>query len=112
MLAGVVTGLVLLVALSVWAATRSTTRSLLTHSCTTPALALGRAVTGDGRGIAWAVTGPQADAYAVLVDGRTIATPTFRECTADGTLPPLAPGAHRVELRRGTATVATALLTG
>jgi hypothetical protein len=99
--------LVVAVVLIVWAASGSDTKPLIARNCSSPGIAVGRPTTGDGRDIAWAITGPQAGAYTVTVDGRTIATPKVRNCTASGTLPPLPPGTHRVELRDGGRTVAS-----
>jgi hypothetical protein len=81
----------------------------LARSCTTPAIALTASTTGAGHDIGWAITGPDAGTYVVRVDSRTIATVAgLHDCRADGTLPPLATGSHRVQLLRDGQPVAAA----
>jgi len=109
-LIGLGVALVVAVVLVVWVASGGDTKPLIARNCATPGIAVGRASTGDGRGIAWAITGPQAGTYTVTVDGRTIATPRVDNCTASGTLPPLGPGGHRVELRDAGRSVASVSL--
>jgi hypothetical protein len=98
----------------------------LATSCTTPAIALGSATTGSGRGIGYAITGPKVGTYLITVDASAAtvhgdsATVTphgaiaialhdgLKTCAAHGILPALGSGAHQVQLFRDGTIVAKA----
>jgi hypothetical protein len=108
MLGAIVLALILLL---IFVSPGSGSKAPLTRSCVTPAIALSTSSTGAGRGIGWAVTGPDAGTYVITVGSRTIASlPRLPGCRADGTLPPLTRGEHRVELLRNGQRVAVAQL--
>jgi hypothetical protein len=106
----------------------STSGPPLTTSCTTPAIALNSATTGDGTSLAYSITGPKTGTYVIAVDATTVTikgsaaevTPSggaavaihqgLGSCTAHGNLPDLPSGAHEVELFRDGSVVAKAAL--
>lgn len=118
--------------LAVVIALRSPSKSgpALARSCATTAIALSSKATGSGRGIDYAITGPQSGIYVVAVDAQTVtirgdgvvATPSgafgaairqgLKGCSASGTLPDLAPGPHTVVLFRDGQLAASSHLTG